>query len=94
MLEVKQLITQHNLCNPDVMIQSELKNCIPDKTVGTIKLELRSVPTRPKTLFSMSGPGNNPAVTKRVGFLDGCGSVLYHFSGPNPDRWPVTRTRC
>ena len=33
----------------------------------------------------MSGPGNKPAKTNRVGFLDGSGTEPNRVSGPNPD---------
>ena len=42
----------------------------------------------------MSGPGNNPAKTERVGFQVGSGTEPNRLSGPNPDRWQGTQTRC
>jgi len=69
--EVKERIKLHNLRTDHVMIRSELKYLIGAKGVGTVYLEPRSGSNPAKTHGSMSGPGNNPAKTERVGFLGG-----------------------
>jgi len=51
MLEVKELIKLHNLRIHEVIVQSELKNLIAAKAVGTVKLEPQS--------------GSNPAKNPR-----------------------------
>jgi hypothetical protein len=48
------------------------------KVVGAAKWNHGPVPTRPKDRGFMSGPGNNPAKTTRVGFLA--------ISGTEPNR--------
>jgi hypothetical protein len=42
----------------------------------------------------MSGPGTNHAKPEQLGFLVSSGTELNRLSGPIPDRWGVTRTRC
>jgi hypothetical protein len=53
------------------MIRSELKYIIGAKVAGSVKIEPRSGYNPAKTRGFMSGPGNNPANTKRVRFLAG-----------------------
>jgi hypothetical protein len=61
----------HNVHTDHVMIRSELKYLIGAKVAGTVKMEPRSGYNMAKTPGCMSGPGNNPAKTKRFGFLAG-----------------------
>jgi hypothetical protein len=63
------------------MIQSEHKYLIGAKVA--LKVILNSGPgtTPPKNCEFMSGPGNNPAMTKRILFLAGFGTELNRTAG-------------
>jgi len=90
---VKEQLKLHNLRTNHVMIRSELKYLIGAKVGGTAKWNRGAGTTRPKNRGFMSGPGNKPAKTKRVGFLAGIGTELNQTGCQNPDHWQVTRTR-
>jgi hypothetical protein len=68
---VNELVEMHILRIHHVMIRSELKYLIGAKVAGTVLWDHGPGSTRPKNRGFMSGPGNNPAETERVGFLAG-----------------------
>jgi len=71
MKEAKELLELHNLHTDHVMIRLELKYLIGGKAAGTVIWNCGPGSTRPKNRGFMSGPGNKPAKTERVGLLGG-----------------------
>jgi hypothetical protein len=85
--EVEERVKLHNLRIHHVMICWDLRYLIGATVAGTVKWNRGAGTTLPKHLRFMSGPGNNPAKSQRVGFLAG--------SGTEPNRrWRVTWTSC
>jgi len=76
--EVKERLKLHNLHTDHIVIQSELKYFIWVKVAGTVMCNRGPGSTRPKNRGFMSGPGNQPAKTERVGLLGGS------WPGPGP----------
>jgi len=70
-LEVQRQLELHNLHTDDIMIWSELRYWISVKHGGTAKIELQSRYNPAKNSWFISHPGNQPANTKRFGFLAG-----------------------
>jgi hypothetical protein len=71
----------HNQCTDYVMIRSELKYLIGAKVALTVMLNSGPGTTPPKNRELMSGPGNNPAMAKRILFLAGFGTELNRTAG-------------
>jgi len=92
--DVKEKLKLHNLHTDHVMIRSELKYLIGAKVGGTVKWNRSPGTTRPQNHGFISGPDNNPAKTKRVGFFAGSETEPNRTACQNPDRWRVTQTRC
>jgi len=67
--EVKERLKLHNLHTDLIVIRSELKYLIGAKVARTVIWNRGPGSTRPKNCRSMSGPGNKPAKTERVGLL-------------------------
>ena len=76
--EVKQRLKLHNLHTDHIVIRSELKYLIGATVAGTVIWNRGPGSIRPKNRGFMSGPGNKPAKTERVGLLGGS------WPGPGP----------
>jgi len=69
--EVKERLKLHNQRTDHIVIRSELKYSIGAKVAGTVIWNRSQGSTLPKHRAFMSGPGNKPTKTERVGSLDG-----------------------
>jgi len=94
MLEMKERLIVHNLHIDHATIRSELRYLIGAKVEGTIIWNGGWGAALPKTHWFMSGPGNNPAKTEWVKFLDGSRMEPNSLCGYNPDCRQVTLNRC
>jgi len=92
--EVKEHRQLHLLRLYHIVIRSELNCLFGTKVLSSWQWGSALWKTRPRVCGFMSAPGNKPAKTQRVRFLDGSGSEPHLLSGSNPDHWRVTRTRC
>jgi len=94
--EVKERLKLHNQCTDHIVIRSELKYSIGAKVAGTVIWNRGQGSTRSKHRGFMSGPGNEPAKTERVGSLDGSrpgpGSSGRFQHGPKPGNPEPLRT--
>jgi len=92
--EVKAAQMLHILRIHHVMKRRDLRHLIGAIVWGNVNWNHSAGTTRPKNCGFMSGPGNNPARTKRVGILAGFVTELNRTAGQNSDHWSVTQTRC
>jgi len=72
--EVEEGMKLHNLRIHRVVIRWDLRHIFGAKLARTVKWSCNPGITRPKNCGFMSGPGNNPAKAKWVGFWTGSGT--------------------
>jgi len=82
---VEERVKLHNLFTEHFMIHWDLRYLIGTRVRGTGRWTHDLGTTKPKNLWLMSTPGNEPGKTKLVRFLVGSGPDLGFFPGPNPD---------